>query len=51
MTCRPWCRIRPRRAAQPLPPRPASGAREDEIEGLRQRLPAMPRAPGGVKDI
>jgi hypothetical protein len=36
---------------EPLPPRPSSGAREDELEGLRQRLPSKPHAAGGVKDL
>ncbi|MDR3670514.1 MAG: VWA domain-containing protein [Holophaga sp.] len=36
---------------KPTPPRPSNGAREDELEGLRQRLPSKPHAAGGVKDI
>jgi hypothetical protein len=41
----------PRKPPQPPPPRPSQGARQDEIEGFRQRLPAKPQAPGGVKDL
>jgi len=36
---------------RPPPPRPDQGAREDELEGLRQRLPANPHPAGGVKDL
>jgi hypothetical protein len=36
---------------RPPPPRPSSGAREDEMEGLRQRLPGKPHGGGGVKDL
>jgi hypothetical protein len=36
---------------KPPAPRPGNGAREDELEGLRQRLPSKPRAAGGVKDL
>lgn len=35
----------------PPPPRPSQGARQDELEGLRQRLPQKTRPPGGVKDL
>jgi hypothetical protein len=41
----------PRKPPQPPPPRPSQAARQDEIEGFRQRLPAKPQAPGGVKDL
>ena len=34
----------------PPPPRPALGAQQDELEGLRQRLPRPKAAPGGVRD-
>ena len=35
----------------PPPPRPSQGASQDELEGLRQRLPGKPPAPAGVKDL
>lgn len=35
----------------PPPPPPSIGAQQDELEGLRQRLPKPPKASGGVKDI
>jgi hypothetical protein len=35
----------------PTPPPPSQGARQDELEGLRQRLPEHPRPAGGVKDL
>lgn len=35
----------------PPPPRPSMGAQQDELEGIRQRLPKPPKAPGGVKDM
>lgn len=39
----------PKRPPPPPPPRPSQGARQDELEGIRQRLPVKPM--GGVKDI
>ena len=33
------------------PPKPDQGAREDEIEGLRQRLPAKAPPAGAIKDL
>jgi hypothetical protein len=36
---------------KPPPPRPSNGAREDEEEGLRQRLPSRPHVSGGIKDL
>lgn len=41
----------PKKPPPPPPPRPSQGARQDELEGLRQRLPQKPQAPGGVKDL
>jgi hypothetical protein len=41
----------PRQPPPPPPPRPSMGAQQDELEGLRQRLPKPPRSPGGVKDL
>ena len=41
----------PPRTPPPQPPRPSQGAREDELEGLRQRLPQHRPPPAGVKDI
>ena len=35
----------------PPPPRPSQGARQDELEGIRQRMPQKPKAQGGVKDV
>jgi hypothetical protein len=35
----------------PPPPRPSLGAQQDELEGLKQRLPVPPKTPGGVKDL
>lgn len=35
----------------PPPPRPSQGARQDELEGLKQRLPQKSKPPGGVKDL
>jgi hypothetical protein len=34
---------------KPPPPPPSQAARQDELEGLKQRLP--PKPPGGVKDL
>ncbi len=36
---------------KPPPPNPSHEARQDEIEGLRQRLPGKTRPPAGVKDL
>ena len=41
----------PRKPPPPPPPDPSQGARQDELDGLRQRLPNKPRPAGGVKDI
>jgi hypothetical protein len=41
----------PRKPPPPPPPRPSLGAQQDELEGLRQRLPKPPRTAGGVKDL
>lgn len=35
----------------PPPPRPSQGARQDELDGIRQRMPQKPKAQGGVKDL
>ena len=35
----------------PPPPRPSMGAQQDELEGIKQRLPKPPTTTGGVKDI
>jgi hypothetical protein len=35
----------------PPPPRPSMGAQQDELEGLKQRLPIPPKTAGGVKDL
>ena len=35
----------------PPPPRPSQGARQDELEGLKQRLPQNSHPQGGVKDL
>jgi hypothetical protein len=35
----------------PPPPAPGQGARQDEIEGFRQRLPAHAPGAGGIKDL
>ena len=39
----------PKTPPPPPPPRPSMGARQDELEGINQRLPQKPQ--GGVKDI
>jgi hypothetical protein len=39
---------KPKKPPPPPPPKPSQGARQDELEGLRQRLP---RKPVGVKDL
>jgi len=41
----------PKRPPPPPPPRPSLGAQQDELEGLRQRLPKPPRTAGGVRDL
>jgi hypothetical protein len=41
----------PRKPPPPPPPRPSMGAQQDELEGLKQRLPKPPATPGGVKDL
>jgi hypothetical protein len=40
----------PKNPPPPPPPRPSMGAQQDELEGIKQRLPKPPKAPGGVKD-
>ena len=39
---------KPKKPPPPPPPKPSQGARQDELEGMRQRLP---RKPSGVKDL
>jgi len=41
----------PKKPPPPPPPRPSMGAQQDELEGLKQRLPKPPKSPGGVKDL
>ena len=41
----------PRKPGPPPPPRPSQGARQDELEGLKQRMPHSSHPPGGIKDI
>ena len=41
----------PRKPPPPPPPRPSMGAQQDELEGLKQRLPKPPKTAGGVKDV
>lgn len=41
----------PKQPPPPPPPRPSQGARQDELEGVQQRLPQKPKAQGGVKDL
>lgn len=41
----------PKKPPPPPPPRPSMGAQQDELEGLKQRLPKPPRTAGGVKDV
>ena len=41
----------PKKPPPPPPPRPSMGAQQDELEGIKQRLPKPPKAPGGVKDM
>lgn len=40
----------PKNPPPPPPPRPSMGAQQDELEGLKQRLPNPPKTSGGVKD-
>lgn len=41
----------PKKPPPPPPPRPSQGARQDELEGIRQRMPQKPKVQGGVKDL
>ncbi len=41
----------PKKNPPPPPPRPSMGAQQDELEGLKQRLPKPPTTAGGVKDL
>ena len=41
----------PRKPPPPPPPRPSLGAQQDELEGLKQRLPKPPKTAGGVRDL
>ena len=41
----------PKKPPPPPPPRPSMGAQQDELEGLKQRLPKPPKVAGGVKDL
>ena len=41
----------PKKPPPPPPPRPSLGAQQDELEGLKQRLPKPPKTAGGVKDV
>jgi len=41
----------PPRQPPPPPPDPSQGARQDELEGLKQRLPSPNRPGGGIKDL
>ncbi len=40
----------PKKPPPPPPPRPSMGAQQDELEGIKQRLPRPPTPQGGVKD-
>lgn len=40
----------PKKPPPPPPVRPSMGARQDELEGIQQKMPPKP-PPGGVKDI
>ncbi len=42
---------KPKKPPPPPPPRPSLGAQQDELEGLKQRLPKPPKTAGGVKDL
>lgn len=41
----------PKKPPPPPPPRPSMGAQQDELEGIKQRLPRPNPPPGGVKDL
>lgn len=41
----------PKKPPPPPPPRPSMGAQQDELEGLKQRLPKPPKSSGGVRDL
>lgn len=41
----------PKMPPPPPPPRPSMGARQDELEGINQRLPQKQKPQGGVKDL
>ncbi len=41
----------PKKPPPPPPPRPSMGAQQDELEGLKQRLPKPPKTPAGLKDL
>jgi hypothetical protein len=41
----------PKKPPPPPPPRPSMGAQQDELEGIKQRLPKPPKTAGGVKDL
>nr|WP_320131853.1 VWA domain-containing protein [uncultured Holophaga sp.] len=41
----------PKKPPPPPPIRPSQGAQEDELEGIRQRLPKRPDPQGGVRDL
>ncbi|MCE1228848.1 MAG: VWA domain-containing protein [Firmicutes bacterium] len=41
----------PKTPPPPPPPRPSMGAQQDELEGMKQRLPQKPKPQGGVKDL
>ena len=41
----------PKQPPPPPPPRPSLGAQQDELEGLKQRLPKLPKTVGGVRDL
>lgn len=41
----------PKKPPPPPPPRPSLGAQQDELEGLKQRLPKPPKTAGGVKNL
>ncbi|MBI4912067.1 MAG: tetratricopeptide repeat protein [Acidobacteria bacterium] len=40
----------PKKPPPPPPPRPSFGAQQDELEGIKQRLPP-PKPQGGIKDL
>ena len=41
----------PRKPPPPPPPKPSQAAQQDEMEGLKQRMPRNGHPPGGVKDL